>query len=1030
MPISLKVESEFDERSAQNVVQAAHRFYNQAGSSAAREFSQGLSSGISAGLSGISSSAQSALSGINPSALAAAGGVAAIGTAAFAAGKQLYDLGVMWDNVVDGIAGRTGKLGDELTSITDSVKNVANTTASSIGDIGDIAGQVTQSLHLTGAPLETMTKSLADLNELTGENVNIRELGQAYRLFGVDVRDQVPALDAMFNASTSTGIPINELISIVGKAGPALKEFGLDFGESASLVATFEGAGLDAGGAVNGLRVALKNFAADGREPQQALRDTITEIKNLSDAGNAAAATDLAATTFGKGFAPFLDAIKSGKIDVDALNTALSNTGPSIDEVREKTSDWQEQLQTLKNELSTQLEPAASTTFSAISGLITVYLLNPIKQATDGIRGLKDALKDPSGSGNSGPATLDASGNVVAAPAGSPGSNPLAALSGTPGVGSGTTGNALDVILGRTPGAGPTGLSFTGGHLGDPRQLTDGGFFTLPTPPGGSSTGLPQAPAVPYDSTLPAGFAGLPQTSSLFGAESGYLDSRHELAERRARLVQLEGDANATENDIASARNDVITAERGQQQSEMRLHETRQDIYDKDLKQMQGHANDLGQLGAQLDSDFGVSKGLSGIAENLTKFIANIAAAPILGQLGAVSAVNENATGIQGGSGLMGIWGAQNIAAGLSPIGTPLQPGQQQQQGYAAQPSALGPVGLGGGAPGYAGDAALLANVPSGRYTQTQGADLTQGLADCSSAVEDLVNIMDGRPTGGRSMATGNAAEWLPAHGFLPGSAPGAFNVGFNSGHMQATLPGGTPFNWGSDASAANRGIGGTGAFDPAFTSHYYRPVSAGPGGGAQGQPGTLGAPSFTGGGGGAGIGGAQSSMLSSQQQTGGTGKGFDGLGGMPMEALMGAAGGLDLLAPGAGQAAQVGIKLANRAIGFAGQAAGIGVGGLLEMFLPHNSELGDPGKSWVGKIAGGFAGAKPSIPNQAGKSAPPLTPEQAAAAGQTQHGSQGGAAPGPMVNIEHQEVHDSDTKQVNSDIARNQASQMAWGPR
>lgn len=120
-------------------------------------------------------------------------------------------------------------------------------------------------------------------------------------------------------------------------------------------------------------------------------------------------------------------------------------------------------------------------------------------------------------------------------------------------------------------------------------------------------------------------------------------------------------------------------------------------------------------------------------------------------------------------------------------------------------------------------DASLLSNVPAGRYTQTQGADLTQGLADCSSAVEDLVNLLDGRSTAGRSMSTHNASEWLTSRGFRPGTAPGAFNVGFNSGHMQATLPGGTPFNWGSDASAANRGIGGSGAFDPALTQRYYR---------------------------------------------------------------------------------------------------------------------------------------------------------------------------------------------------------------
>lgn len=126
-------------------------------------------------------------------------------------------------------------------------------------------------------------------------------------------------------------------------------------------------------------------------------------------------------------------------------------------------------------------------------------------------------------------------------------------------------------------------------------------------------------------------------------------------------------------------------------------------------------------------------------------------------------------------------------------------------------------------------DQAILSQVPAGRYTQTDGADLTQGLADCSSAVEDLVALMEGRPTGGRSLSTHNADQWLPANGFLPGAGgPGDMRVAFNSGHMQATLPDGTPFNWGSDAAAARGGVGSLGADDPALTSRYYKPANTG----------------------------------------------------------------------------------------------------------------------------------------------------------------------------------------------------------
>lgn len=130
-------------------------------------------------------------------------------------------------------------------------------------------------------------------------------------------------------------------------------------------------------------------------------------------------------------------------------------------------------------------------------------------------------------------------------------------------------------------------------------------------------------------------------------------------------------------------------------------------------------------------------------------------------------------------------------------------------------------------------DAPLLARIRAGRYETLNDStgpgdmwDLTKGLGDCSSAVEDLVNLIDGNSTAGRAMATGNEADWLTAHGFLPGvGGPGDFRVGFNSHHTQATLPGGTNFNWGSDNAAAKGGVDSLGAYDPSFTAHYFRPA-------------------------------------------------------------------------------------------------------------------------------------------------------------------------------------------------------------
>ncbi|QYC53836.1 tape measure protein [Mycobacterium phage Leperchaun] len=515
---------------------------------------------------------------------------------------------------------------------------------------------------------------------------------------------------------------------------------------------------------------------------------------------------------------------------------------------------------------------------------------------------------------------------------------------------------------------------------------------------GSSSSGpkLPDAPVVPYDTTLPPGIPGMPQDAAVFSAESSYLDARHKLAEKRARAAQLEQSTEATEEDRLKARNDVIEAERDLQAAEMRMSDARANQYEKLTKQTDQHAKDLGQIGAKLDQDFGISKGLAGIAENITKFVANLAAAPLLGQLQAISAYNPT----QGGHGLMGVLGAQGV------FGPQYQNNQYAGRGSYPSAGAAGvsmtPIGA------YPGDAALLANVPAGRYTQEQRGDLTQGLADCSSAVEDLVNLMDGRPTTGASMSTHNADEWLTARGFVKGmGGPGDFRVGFNASHMQATLPGGTPFNWGSDEAAARRGIGGTGADDPAFTSHYYRPVTSVPGGSAA----TASAPGLyspqntnpalnnppapvssgawatnpaplptTGGGGGPMAAGAPQGLFTGGPTnttniganvapyagSGSGGIGMDGGGALGMAVQAGGMA-LDAMAPGAGQAAQTGVKLINRAIEYGGQVAAIGAQGLMETFLPTGgSDLAN--NNWITRIAGGLAGAAPALPNLAGQ--------------------------------------------------------------
>lgn len=429
-------------------------------------------------------------------------------------------------------------------------------------------------------------------------------------------------------------------------------------------------------------------------------------------------------------------------------------------------------------------------------------------------------------------------------------------------------------------------------------------------------------------------------------AEMSLQTAKNDVEQKRLRVLELEAKGNASQRELLTAKNDVAEAENKYRLAEINVAQARQGKYKELDGKMKSAADGLGQIGAALADDFGLSEGLPGMAKWLTTFLANLAFAPALGAMSAVAGGPAQQTGF----GMLGTLGAQNIAAGKSPLGLsqPIGFPGMGMPGYGAP--TVAPFGTGipavgaGGVPG----ASAMGPAPLGGGMGTPMTSLAPGAG----------------ATGAGGLGTG---------GLVPGLAP---------------LPSAT---FGQPPHGLSAG------------------AAPGP---AQGTPMTSMSP-----------GGAMG------------GGGFAGLGGLPMQAISSAAqaGGMALnaIAPGAGpiasQAAQTGIQLANRTIGYLGQLAGIGVGGLLETFLPNNSPIADPSKSWIGRLAAGFSGARPALPNTAGTPAPAQTPlpEQQ----QQQQGGQGG---GPMVNIENMVNQTPDGGQsVANQIGRMQLSgYAAGGPR
>ncbi|MEN4476867.1 phage tail tape measure protein [Mycolicibacterium cosmeticum] len=588
-----------------------------------------------------------------------------------------------------------------------------------------------------------------------------------------------------------------------------------------------------------------------------------------------------------------------------------------------------------------------------------------------------------------------------------------------------------------------------------------------------------------------AGIPGVADPQKVYDAQTAELNARNNLEQSKLKLLQLDADNTTDQLALLSAKNQVQENERAWTKAQRELIDAQNGVLKNAQSSTKSLADGMGQIGAALDDDLGFSKGLPGIAENLTRFLASLAVAPAVGALSAVVAASGGPQA--SGSGLVGILAAQGAFGS-----------QYTAQGLAAANGGGFPAAVGGGQP----------------YGLPNGTDIRQGAAGFPPWVYQVANAfgLQASTYAGHQEDKGQGnqgidwwgpvenrqrfAEWLAQNRNMPGledvifenpqtgqdigvnngrlvgtpgsEDPGYFRRGHNdfadhTDHVHTTqsrafgLPGatqataslnglaaaansaagaiGTPPNgqWSADwlamaqkesggdwaADTGNgfqgglqftpdswRAAGGTqyapsanlatpyqqaltaenlltlqgpGAWPNTYTSGSTGPapdVPATPGLGpiAANAPGAnLPLSAYQGGGGNSPVfatpQGPPSLASPGQPYPAQGGGGGSLVGGLALDAAMGATSALDAMMPGAGAAAKIGIQLLNRTAGYVAQNVGIGASGLLETLSVGDNPKGSLGAGWLGKALGGLAGARPALPNMAGQKPP--TPAQ-----------------------------------------------------
>lgn len=321
-------------------------------------------------------------------AAAAGAAIGAVAVAAGVAGKQLYDLGVQFDDAYDTIRVGTGATGRELGRLKKTFRDVAKDVPSDFQDVGTAIADLNTRLGLTGKPLERMAEDLLHVSQMTGDDLqgNIKAVARSFVDWEITIPKQSRALDGLFRLSQASGASISELADSVQRFGSPLRQLGFTFEEAAAMFANFERAGVNTQTMVPGLKLAISNLTRptdalaaqmkqlgiEAGKPDVALRQIFKLLgrqSNLSQIDK----TGLAMDVFGKrAGADMAEAIKQGRFELETF-LGIMRDGDTIGKAADDSYDFAENMKIFGNNVKMIVEPAASdllTTLSEVSKVL------------------------------------------------------------------------------------------------------------------------------------------------------------------------------------------------------------------------------------------------------------------------------------------------------------------------------------------------------------------------------------------------------------------------------------------------------------------------------------------------------------------------------------------------------------------------------------------------------------------------------------------------------------------------------------
>lgn len=235
------------------------------------------------------------------------------------------------DDGMDVMIKATGATGDAASGLEKVFKNVSGSVIGSFEDVGGAIGEVNTRFGTTGDGLETMSKDFLKFAEITGVDATqgVQLVSRAMSDAGIDTEDYKTILDQLSAASQASGISVETLTESLTKYGAPMRALGFDTQESIAIFAGWEKAGVNTEIAFSGMKKAISNWAAAGKDPREEFKKTLQLIGETPDI---ASATTMAIDVFGQKAGPDLaDAIKGGRFSYEEFLAVVENSEGTLD---------------------------------------------------------------------------------------------------------------------------------------------------------------------------------------------------------------------------------------------------------------------------------------------------------------------------------------------------------------------------------------------------------------------------------------------------------------------------------------------------------------------------------------------------------------------------------------------------------------------------------------------------------------------------------------------------------------------------